>query len=304
MSLSNRTAPVLCVGATHWDTLGMAATSAGRGADVAGRIMRQPGGVALNIARAIRSFGLDSLLITAVGRDAAGKELIESTARYGVCVDYIHRPERCPTDRYVAVEDTAGLVAAVADARTLERAGSRILEPLENGSLASADRPWTGLAVVDGNLPDMVLRQIATSRVFSRADLRIVAASPHKAPRISAFFGNARSTLYMNLQEASAVLECEFDSSRSAAVAISTMHGVRSLVTDGPHEVSFAFRDACSTVQPPPIEARRATGAGDRLAAAHAVAEIRGEDPLSALEFAVRAASRHVSENGEQGQWS
>ena len=290
--------PVLCVGAMHWDTLGTAGTAADRGADVAGRVVRQPGGVALNIARAIRFFGKDSLLISAVGRDAAGEELIEWTAREGVCTDYIHRPERCATDSYVAVEDAAGLVAAVADARTLERAGSRLLAPLEDGSLASADHPWTGLAVIDGNLPEFVLRRIATSPVFSRSDLRIAAASPHKASRIRTFLANGNSTFYLNRKEAGAVLEREFDSSRSAAVAIAALHGVRSVVTDGPHDVSFSSGDACCSVRPPQIEIKRATGAGDLLAAAHMIAEIRGEDTLSSLEFAVRAASRHVSGEG------
>ena len=50
-------APFLCVGAAHWDIIGRTAVPLPPGADVPGRVTRQPGGVAQNVARALAALG-------------------------------------------------------------------------------------------------------------------------------------------------------------------------------------------------------------------------------------------------------
>ena len=48
---------VLCVGAAHWDVIGRTPRPLPPGADVPGRVTRQPGGVARNIAEALARAG-------------------------------------------------------------------------------------------------------------------------------------------------------------------------------------------------------------------------------------------------------
>ena len=55
-----------------------------QGSDVPGRITRLPGGVAMNIAMALVRFGLRPAVLTAIGRDAEGAELVAAAHEAGI----------------------------------------------------------------------------------------------------------------------------------------------------------------------------------------------------------------------------
>jgi sugar/nucleoside kinase (ribokinase family) len=147
------------------------------GSDVPGRITRVPGGVALNIAMTLRRFGLRPAILTAIGRDPEGEQLVTECAHLGLVTDFAYRSEDLPTDRYMAVEGANGLIAAIADAHSLEAAGEKILHPLEDGRLASLDAPWSGPVALDGNLTTDLLARIATSPLFSMASASVADAA-------------------------------------------------------------------------------------------------------------------------------
>ena len=75
-----------------------------------------------------------------------------------------------PTDRYLAVEDANGLIAAIADAHSLEAAGDKILLPLTDGRLGTPAKPWSGLMVLDGNLTEEQMRTLIQGHMFSIAN--------------------------------------------------------------------------------------------------------------------------------------
>ena len=132
---------IVCIGSVLWDVIGKSARPMAQGADVPGRITRLPGGVALNIAMALVRFGLPPALLSAVGRDTEGEGLIAALTALGLDTAYLYRPHDLPTDQYMAIEASNGLIAAIADAHSLEQAGTRILRPLEDGTLGSAAAP-------------------------------------------------------------------------------------------------------------------------------------------------------------------
>ena len=74
-----------------------------------------------------------------------GEELIAAADRLGMETGLVYRSEDLPTDVYMAVEGANGLIAAIADAHSLEAAGDKILRPLADGRLGSADAPYQGL---------------------------------------------------------------------------------------------------------------------------------------------------------------
>ncbi|MFK7754426.1 MAG: PfkB family carbohydrate kinase, partial [Sedimentitalea sp.] len=115
-------ADILCIGSVLWDVIGRAASHMRQGSDVPGRITRLPGGVALNIGMTLARFGLRPVLLSAVGRDAEGDELVQAIAKLGLQTDHLYRSQDLPTDRYMAVEGANGLIAAIADAHSLEAA--------------------------------------------------------------------------------------------------------------------------------------------------------------------------------------
>lgn len=288
---------ILCIGSVLWDLIGHAAGPLGPGDDGPGRILRQPGGVALNVAMALARQGLRPALLSAVGRDPQGEELVARCAGLALETRFLHRPADLPTDRYMAIEAGGQLIAAIADAHTLEAAGSAILEALADGRLARAEAPWRGAAVIDGNLTAALLGELAASPLLGMADLRLVPASPGKAERLAPFLAHPHATLYLNLAEARILGGTDFADAATAAEALARAGAHRVLVTDGPRLVAEAGTacPAALTRTPPVITARRVTGAGDAFMAAHVAAERRGCDPAAALAAAVDAAAAHVS---------
>ena len=75
------TPDILCIGSVLWDIIGRAPVHMRPGADVPGRITRIPGGVAMNIAMTLARFGLRPALLSAIGRDADGDELVAAAER-------------------------------------------------------------------------------------------------------------------------------------------------------------------------------------------------------------------------------
>ena len=286
---------ILCIGAAHWDLIGRSAMPVARGADVPGRIARQPGGVAMNLAMALARLGMRPALLSAMGRDREGDDLVETARRLGVITDYIHRDADLPTDCYVALEDPIGLIAAIAESRLLESAADRVLDPLADGRLGREAAPYPGRIALDGSLPAGLIAQIVTGPLLAKADLRATSVSPAKSDRLRPLLTRPGTTLYLNLDEARALGGATFPSAADAATGLADSGPIRVLVTDGGRSVAEAGPDGVRTVTPPEVAVRRVTGAGDTLMAAHIAAEARGAAPHDALNAALEAAANHIS---------
>lgn len=287
---------ILCIGSVLWDVIGRTDRSMRVGSDVPGRIVRVPGGVAMNIAMALARFGMVPDLLTAIGRDPAGAELIEAAKVRGIGTDHVYLSEDLPTDSYMAVEGANGLIAAIADAHSLERAGDKILRPLADGRLGTVNAPYEGPVALDGNLTTQLLREIAQSPLFARADLRVAPASPGKAERLLPLLDHPRATLYVNLEEAGLLAQTQFETSAEAAKVLVEDRGAhRVLVTNGGKGASIACDGEVLTQTPPEVLVARVTGAGDTFMAAHIAAEMRGADAADALTAALEAAAHYVS---------
>ncbi|MCA8870197.1 MAG: kinase [Rhodobacteraceae bacterium] len=286
---------VLAVGSVLWDVIGIAGGKMALAADVPGRIRRQPGGVAMNIATALAGHGLGVALLSVVGRDSEGDALIRAAVARGLITRYLLRSDDLPTDRYIAIEAENGLIAAIADAHSLEQAGSAILAPLLDGRLASAENPWRGMVALDGNLTTAMLSEIASAGLFDHADLRIAPASPGKASRLGGFLGHARATIYLNLHEANILTGGDFHTSQAAAQALLGFGLYRVAVTNGPAPATIASAVEFADATPPAVRVLRLTGAGDCFMAAHMAAEHRGMATEAALHSALGAAAEFIS---------
>jgi sugar/nucleoside kinase (ribokinase family) len=289
------TKSILCIGSVLWDVIGRAERGMVLGNDVPGRITRLPGGVAMNIAMGLARFGLRPILLTAIGTDPGGDELIGACARMGLATTHVTRDHGLPTDQYMAVESPDGLIAAIADAHSLEAAGDTILAPLEDGRLGSAAAPWTGLIALDGNLTQALLAEIATRPSFAAADLRVAPASPGKATRLRALLGHPGASFYVNLEEAGLILGSVFTSAARAAEALVEAGLAQALVTDGAHAAAEGTARGVVTATPPKVAIARVTGAGDTFMAAHIASQARGLTGRDALQTALNAAATYVS---------
>jgi pseudouridine kinase len=284
---------ILCIGAVLWDTIGRADLTMSPGDDCPGRIRRLPGGVALNAGMVLARAGLRPALLGAVGDDVQGRDLMAAITALGLIARTLTVMAGQPTDRYMAIEDENGLVAALADTGTLDRAGGSILSPLADGRLP---RPWTGPVVLDGNLSEGLLADLATSHLLAVADLRLVPASTGKALRLKPIMRAARATLYVNRTEAGLILGSTFPTARDAAEALTTAGAARALVTDGAAGAAEAQTGQPTLSLPAPrVTIARVTRAGDTFLAAHVAAELSGADRAQALATAITAAAAHVA---------
>ena len=284
-------ADILCIGAMLWDVIGRAPRTMKAGHDVPGRIAHIPGGVALNVAIALARRGLRPAVLSAVGVEPEGQALVAEAVRLGVMTTHLIRDPDLPTDCYMAIEDNAGLIAAIADAHSLEAAGDRILVPLD-GPLSG----WRGAVVLDGNLTERLLARIAVDPRLAHADLRVVPASPGKAKRLAPLIAAGRGCFYLNRLEGEIIAGHPCPDAVTAAEAVVARGARRVIVTDGGERVADALSGGPTlTATPPAVRIARITGAGDCFLAAHLVAEQRGEDREAALQAATQAAAAHVA---------
>ena len=288
---------IICIGSVLWDVVGRTDRDMPLGADRPGRIERLPGGVAMNIAMTLRRFDLTPRLLSHVGKDREGDDLIAAAEALGIDASLITRTDTLSTDLYMAIEGPEGLVAAIADAHALEAAGARILAPLGDGRLGAEAAPYDGVIAVDGNLTTRLLTEMAASPLLAKADLRLAPASPGKAKRLTPLLSRQRSTLYVNLEEAGLIAAgdgCAFSDAETAARALRDGGAERALVTDGPRAACDAGPSGVHIALPPATAVRRITGAGDTFMAAHIAAEIAGAAPDDALRRALNAAAAYV----------
>ena len=285
----------VCIGSTNWDIIGLSQQCYEHGADRPGRIMWRAGGVAFNIATEMARQGVTVALLSAVGDDSAGDEILTAARATGVVADYVCRGANLSTDSYMAIEGANGVAAALADVRCLDAVGTDILQALVNGPIASSERPWRRLILVDGNLAPDLLADIAADPIFAQADLRVVSASNGKVERLACFLGQKHVSLYLNKTEANILLGASNLSAIEAASAL-TQTGLRaSLVSDGANALAYCSASGLHTQTPPKVAERLCTGAGDVLVAAHVAAELSGSDPQAALAHAAEAAASHVA---------
>ncbi|MBY4892133.1 kinase [Rhodobacteraceae bacterium N5(2021)] len=286
---------ILCIGAVLWDIIGRCDAAMVLGNDRPGKITRVPGGVALNIAMTLKRFGLRPSLLSVVGEDAEGHQLRAACAEMGLDVAHMLVDARLPTDRYMAIEAQGALIAAIAHAQSLEDAGARILLPLADGRLGSDAAPWAGPVALDGNLTESLLQEIASSPLFSKADLRVAPASPGKAMRLRPLLSHPRATFYVNREEAGLLTDTHPANAAAAAAAVLAAGARRVLVTEGAQMAVDATPQSTLSAVPPAVEARRITGAGDTFMAAHIASETAGNPREIALNAAVQAAATYVS---------
>ena len=285
--------PILAIGSALWDVIARASAPMAPGDDNPGRIVRRPGGVALNAALALAAEGIRPILLSRIGIDPEGTLLIQEITGKGVDCAYLTRTDG-PTDVYVAIEAEGALFGAVADCGGLEAAARDVLQPLRNGQVASPDRPFRGTAIIDGNLSTDVLAEVAGDPAFTEARLFFVPASPGKATRLSSVLSTPGATLLLNRKEAELILGRTFADSREAAEAIRAA-GAHVIVTDGADPVTLSRGGSTVSMPPPSVDPRQATGAGDAFLAGFLAAEARGEHDIQCLQAAIDAATRHVT---------
>jgi pseudouridine kinase len=112
---------VLVIGATLLDTKGKPLAGLEPGTSNPSEIRSTRGGTARNVAENLARLGADVVLISAVGDDPTGRQLLIQTAEAGVNLDYVEMLPDQTTGSYIALLEPDGLLSvALDDVRVME----------------------------------------------------------------------------------------------------------------------------------------------------------------------------------------
>ena len=283
---------ILCIGSILWDIIGYSITPLARGDDKEGIISRQPGGVAMNLAVRLSRYGITPAIISALGDDTAGLELIEICKKHSIIYDDILVCPKRRTDFYMAIEDPDGVALAIADTRLLTENKRKVLNPLISGRYKN----WNSPIILDSNLSSEVLEELRYNSAFKNSDFRLAPGSPSKVDRLIMFLTHSGSNIYLNLKEANYILRKTFQSSVDAALEILS-YGLNSvLVTNGERTACFAQGNELIKLKPPTVKVSKLTGAGDVLMATHITKLLERSSNYDAMSFALEETSKFISE--------
>lgn len=282
--------PVLVLGAAGMDVVGRLESDLKPAASNPARIRRSYGGVARNVAENLARLGQPVRLISVVGEDAGGDEILGYTSKAGVDVSAVLRSQKYPTGYYMGVVNKSGqLQYAVDDMRLLEEITPTYLKEQEELFKSAS------MVFVDANLPVKTLR--TASSLAKRAKIPICAdtASFTLAERLAKFLPNYY-LLTANSKEAGALTGLSFE----AADSETAMEAARSLVNQGAHialvtlaEYGVVYATSETTGHISAIRTRISdpTGAGDAMTAAVLFALLNNIDLDDAIRLGVSAAS-------------
>ena len=282
--------PVLVLGAAGMDVVGRLESDLKPASSNPARIRRSYGGVARNVAENLARLGQPVRLITVVGEDASGSEILEHTAKAGVDVSAVLHSKQYPTGYYVGVIDGNGqLQFAVDDMRLLEEITSNYLKEQE-ALFKSAS-----MVFVDANLPIKTLR--TASSLAKRANIPICAdtAAFTLADRLVKFLPKYY-LVTANSKEAGVLTGLSFEAADSETATEAARRlvnqGVRiALVTLAEYGVVYATSETTGHISAIRTRISDPTGAGDAMTAAVLFALLNNLELDDAIRLGVSAAS-------------
>ena len=282
--------PVLVLGAAGIDLIGRLESDLKPATSNPARIRRSYGGVARNVAENLARLGQPVRLITVVGEDTSGDEMLEYTAKAGVDISAVLRSKEFPTGYYMGVVNNNGVLQyALDDMRLLDEITPHYLKEREELFKSAS------LIFVDANLPVKVLRAAVT--LAKRAKIPICAdpTSSSLAERLPAFLPK----IYLvtpNCKEASVLTGLTFeagerDSALEAARALVNQGVKVALVALAEFGVVYATSETSGYVPAMRTSISDPTGAGDALTAALLFALLNDINLDDAIRLGVSAAS-------------
>jgi pseudouridine kinase len=281
---------VLVIGAACLDIVGRPVEMLELETSTPAKVRPSFGGVARNVAENLAHLGEKVRLITAVGRDQFGWQLLEHAASAGVDIDSCLASDKRATASYLAVlTETGALNFALDDMRVLAAITPEYIR--EHAQLFKE----SSLVFVDANLSPATLRTIFHQARLAKIPVCADAASHKMASRLLPYLDKLLM-LTANAHEASVLTDMEIQvKDRDAA-----LQAARQLISRGAHaafipiaEFGVCYATPETSGHIPAIRTRIAdpTGAGDALTATLIYGYLNDIPLDEALRLGVSAAS-------------
>ncbi|WP_417811038.1 carbohydrate kinase family protein [Thalassospira alkalitolerans] len=252
-------ANILCLGAAHFDrTLQCTETFVPAASNPVRTLHHKPGGVSRNIAVHLRLLGCNVAILSAVGDDGDGDQIVQSLSELGIDTRQIRKIPGGHTAGYTAILDETGeLALGLMDAEVYDRLTPDFLAG-QLGNLRCW--PWW---MVDVNLPMETLDWLADQKQTSKFCAATV--SPSKAARLKPVLGRI-DLLIANRAETKVLTGIEINEISDAPKAVMALrqHGINHMViTLGAMGVVSADDTEMAFWRPLPTKVVDVNGAGD-----------------------------------------
>jgi len=283
---SDTSAAVCVIGAANVDLAGHSDKTIVIGESNPGRLQVSFGGVGRNIAENLARLGCTTHLVTVLGDDPHGQQLLAHARDSGIQM-HAHIVAGQPTPAYLCINDAGGeLVVAVAAMELLACLDVRMIE--DSADLIRSAR----LCVIDANLDPALIGYLLET--FDDHDFLIDTVSAAKAVRLRPWLGQF-AVIKLNRSEAEQLCGVGTDTHHGlqSAAAFLLEHGTgRVLISLGDEGLFFADANHSGWLRGPPLDALLCTtGAGDAMMAGLVAALLAGQGLEQAARQALAAAT-------------
>lgn len=289
--------PVLVIGAAGVDIVGRLRDELHPNSSTPAHIRTSFGGVARNVAENLARLGQPVNLLTVVGNDQTGEQLLNMTADAGVDVTAVLRTAQHPTSTYLAVIDTGGRMQyGLDDMRAMSALTADYVREHEDLFYDAS------VLFVDANLPKETLR--AAMALARKARLPVCAdpTSQALAERIRPYLPRL-SLISPNSAEAAVLCGHPFNASSRREALGAANHLVAEgagivMITMAEFGVCYATAETSGRIPAIRTSIIDPTGAGDALTAT-VIFALLNDIPLDdAVRLGVAAASLTLRHRG------
>ncbi|WP_058911905.1 sugar kinase [Entomohabitans teleogrylli] len=275
------------LGSVNMDIRGVANIHYPQPASNPGCIRCSPGGVGRNIAHNLALLGRDCHLISAVGNDFYGENLLEQTRLAGVNIQSCVRLHGHSTATYLAIDNDAGeTVVAINDTHIMAQLTPELLNPSRD--LLS----HSGVVVADCNLDEAALTWVFTHA--REVPVFVDTVSEFKAARIRNWLARIH-TLKMARQDAELLYGAAIGSEQEMRAAGEWFHRqgtARVCIYLDDHAVFCSERSGLQLrLAAPPYPIQDPFGADDAFMAGLVYSFLDGSDTRDSLVFAQACAA-------------
>ncbi len=275
----------LVIGGMNQDCVGLPQASLVWHDSNPGIIKTSAGGVGRNIAENLARLGVETKLLSLVGADAAGDELLAATARAGVDISAVARLTDQRTSTYFSLMNGNDMAVAIADMGIMD-----LLSPQRVEALAAYIEAAT-LVVVDTNIPAETVAFLLTT--FTSTRFLIDPVSVTKAQKIAPLLAHI-DTLKPNRLEAEYLTGIRIktlDDAKRATAKLIDQGVTHVFLSLGEQGTLYGNAQQQAYYPALPVQVKNATGAGDSMVAGIAYGILNDLSARDILHFASAAAA-------------
>ena len=289
-SLSEKSDLVLVIGASSLDVVGRLQGNLQMATSNPSLIRTSFGGVARNVAENLARLGQPVSLLSVIGKDRIGEDVLAHTRSAGVDVSEVYATDKFPTGFYMGVLNDQG-------SRQFAFDDMRVMKELTETYLVYNEDLFekAGLVFVDANLSPKALKKVFALAHKFKVPVCADPASATLAARLKPFLAETK-LLVPNSQEAGVITghpfeACDRDAALDAARKLVNKGVEIAVVTLAENGLCYATSETNGHIPAISTNVIDPTGAGDALSAAVIYALMNGIEIDDAARLGVSAAT-------------